>query len=147
MAKPGDKDRALFTLVMTAACTAGAVAAMVVVTACLAMALYFYMETVTSPALAALTVAGGGVLLTLILALLVWALPKPSLLSMVLPSESDVFGRFAQAVEIGRNLGEEGRAILRSNLGTTTMGAIGFGLLLGISPRLRRAVFAFLRGK
>ncbi|MGC8534128.1 MAG: hypothetical protein ACP5QR_01200 [Rhizomicrobium sp.] len=118
---------------------------MMVATAFGCLALFFYMRTVMGAGLAALAVAGFAVFLTLLMAVLVYALPKPSLLGTMFPAEADLVGRLGEAFQLGRNLGEEGQSLLRSKLSNVTLAAIGAGILLGYSPRLRRAIFSFLK--
>lgn len=146
MARRGAGSRAGFSLVIILAVAAAACAAMVAATAFGCTALFFYMRTVTSPALAALAVAGFGVVITLLLGLLVFVLPKPSLIGLLFPAEAEILRRLEEAFQLGRSLGEEGQSLLRSNLSNATLGAIGAGILLSVSPRLRRAIFAFLKG-
>lgn len=126
------------------ACIIGAAVAVVAMIAFGCLSLYLYMATVTTPALAALTVAGGALFLALFFLLLVAVIPRPSLLSLFV-SESNAFGRLFGAIEMGQNLGDEGRQFLKSNLTGSAVAAFGFGIAMGISPKLRRAVFDMLR--
>ena len=145
MARRGGGSRSGFGFVVTLAAVAAACAAMMVATAFGCLALFFYMRTVMGAGLAALAVAGFAVFLTLLMAVLVYALPKPSLLGTMFPAEADLVGRLGEAFQLGRNLGEEGQSLLRSKLSNVTLAAIGAGILLGYSPRLRRAIFSFLK--
>ncbi len=145
MARRGGGSRSGFGFVVTLAAVAAACAAMMVATAFGCLALFFYIRTVMGAGLAALAVAGFAVFLTLLMAVLVYALPKPSLLGTMFPAEADLVGRLGEAFQMGRNLGEEGQSLLRSKLSNVMLAAIGAGILLGYSPRLRRAIFSFLK--
>jgi hypothetical protein len=145
MARRRGGARSGFGLVVTLAAVAAACAAMMVATAFGCLALFFYLRAMLGAGLAALAVAGFALALTLFLALIVYALPKPSLLGTLFPAEADLVGRLGEAVQLGRNLGEEGQNLLRSKLSNVTLAAIGAGILLGYSPRLRRAIMAFLK--
>ncbi len=145
MARRGGGSRSGFGFVVTLAAVAAACAAMMVATAFGCLALFFYIRTVMGAGLAALAVAGFAVFLTLLMAVLVYALPKPSLLGTMFPAEADLVGRLGEAFQMGRNLGEEGQSLLRSKLSNVMLAAIGAGILLGYSPGLRRAIFSFLK--
>ena len=145
MARRGGGSWSGFGLVVMLAAAAAACAAMMVATGFGCLALFFYMRTVLGAELAALAVAAFAVAFTLLMALLVYVAPKPSLLSAMFPAEADVLGRLGEALQLGRNLGEEGQSLLRSKLSNVTLAAIAAGILLGYSPRLRRAIFAFFK--
>ncbi len=147
MTRRGGGSGSGFGLVVTLAAVAAACAAMMVATAFGCLALFFYMRMVMGAGLAALAVAGFAVVFTFLMAVLVYVLPKPSLLGAVFPAEADLLGRLGEAFQLGRNLGQEGQSLLRSKLSNVTLAAIGAGILLGYSPRLRRAIFAFLKRK
>lgn len=133
-----------FAVALSLACIVGASMAVIAMMAFGCLSLYFHMVTVTTPALAALTVAVVALLFALFLLALVSLIPRPSLMSLF-ANKSDVFGQFADALDMGKNLGEEGRAYLKSNLTGSAMAAFGFGIAMGVSPKLRKAVFNMLR--
>jgi hypothetical protein len=145
MARRKGGGRSGFGLVVTLAAVAAACAAMMLATAFGCLALFFYLRTLLGAGLAALAVAGFAAAFTLVLALIVYAVPKPSLLGTIFPAEADLVGRLGEAFQLGRNLGEEGQNLLRAKLSNVTLAAIAAGIVLGYSPRLRRAIMAFLK--
>ena len=145
MARRKGGGRSGFGLVVTLAAVAAACAAMMLATAFGCLALFFYLRTLLGAGLAALAVAGFAAAFTLVLALIVYAVPKPSLLGTIFPAEADLVGRLGEAFQLGRNLGEEGQNLLRAKLSNVTLADIAAGIVLGYSPRLRRAIMAFLK--
>ncbi len=109
------------------------------------LSLYFYLATVTTPALAALGVAGAALLFTLILTFVVSRIRRPSLLSLV-PADKALFGRFFEALSMGKLLGGEGREFLNSDLSRASMVAFAVGIAMGVSPRLRRTILKLFLG-
>lgn len=118
--------------------------AMVVAVAFGCLSLYLYFVTVTTPALAALFVALASLSFALIVVAALRLAPKPRL-RMLIPPEYDVLGRLSEAAGMGRALGDEGRAYLKSNLSGASFAAFAFGVAMGISPRLRKLVLGLLK--
>lgn len=133
-----------FAVALSIAGVVGACMAVIAMMAFGCLSLYFYMASITTAALAALTVSMFALIFAILLIFLVSLIPRPTLMSF-LPSEFDVLGRFTDAVEAGRNIGDEGRQFLKSNLSTSSLAAFGFGIAMGVSPKLRRAVFSLLK--
>ena len=107
------------------------------------LALYFYLATVTSPAFAALGVALAALLFVVLVAVAMSVLPRPKLLPSLL-RENDFLARAAEALSLGQHLGDEGRDFLKANLSKTSAIAFGLGIVMGISPKLRKAVLDLL---
>lgn len=147
MARKRRPPGSIFNVAIAAACIAGACTAAVAMTVFACLALFYWMETIAGAALAALLVSILALMLVLTMALVAFLLPKPSLIGMILPTEDEVFGRITDAIDLGRALGEEGTRAATGKQGAITLGALGIGLLLGISPSLRRLVAALLRGR
>lgn len=110
--------------------------------ACLSF--YFYLETVTTPALAALGVAGAALLLTIIAIAAMSLIPRPRLRSLLPRKEDELFERLSEALNLGKTLGGEGRDFVQSNLSKASLAAFGAGLVMGISPKLRKAILDLL---
>lgn len=126
---------------------AGAVVTGMAIVAAIAfgcLSLYLYLVTVTTPPLAALFVALASLFLAVVLAALMSLLPRPRLRTLV-PREYDVLGRITEAMGMGKALGTEGRDYLKSNLSGASLAAFGFGIAMGISPKLRKLVLDILK--
>ena len=133
-----------FAVALGLACVIVATMAMVAAIGFGCLSLYFYLVTVTTPSLAAFGVALTALLFAVILIALIGLIPRPRLRS-VLPPEYDVLSRFAAAMQTGKTLGAEGRQYAKANLSGVSLAAFGFGIAMGISPRLRKLVLDILK--
>lgn len=113
-----------------------------IVFACLSF--YFYLATVTTPALAALGVAGAALLLAIIAMAAMSLIPRPRLSSLLPRKEGELLERLSEALNLGKTLGGEGREFVQSNLSKASLAAFAAGLAMGISPKLRKAILDLL---
>lgn len=134
-----------FTVAISMAILVVAAMGMVATIAFGCLSFYFYLSTITSPALAALGVAVAALLFAIILTFVVSLIPRPGLLSLVL-GDKELFGGLFDALSLGKALGGEGRDFLNSSLSRASIVAFGVGIAMGVSPRLRRAVIRLLLG-
>ena len=99
-----------------------------------ALALYLYLAPLTGAAMAALATA---------LASLVFVLLVAGLAALLVRRPRKAAGDFsglADALGIGKSLGAEGRAFLSTHLSKASLVLFGLGLVMGVSPRLRKLI-------
>ncbi|MBU6442739.1 MAG: hypothetical protein KGR48_02415 [Alphaproteobacteria bacterium] len=99
-----------------------------------ALALYLYLAPLTGAAMAALATA---------LASLVFVLLVAGLAALLVRRPRKAAGDFsglADALGIGESLGAEGRAFLSTHLSKASLVLFGLGLVMGVSPRLRKLI-------
>ena len=108
------------------------------------LSFYFYLATVTTPALAALGVASAALLLAIVAMAAKSLIPRPRLSSLLPRKDEEFFKRLSEALNLGKTLGGEGRDFVRSNLSKATLAAFGAGIVMGISPKLRKAILDLL---
>ncbi len=133
-----------FTVALSLAGIAGACAGVVAMIGFGCLAFYLYLATLMAPGLAALIVAVFALFFAGFMVALVSLIPRPNLIGLLL-QEGQSFGHLGDALEIGKNLGDEGRAFIKANLSGASTAAFGFGIAMGISPKLRKAVLNLLK--
>lgn len=138
-------NRLGLTVAISMACIVVAAMGMVATIGFACLSLYFYLSSIASPALAALGVAIAALIFTGAVTALVGLIPRPKLFSFFAHND-DVLGRAAEALSLGKHLGDEGRDFLKSNLSRASAFAFGLGILMGISPKLRKAIMDILLG-
>lgn len=104
------------------------------------LSLYLYLATILTPALAALGVAIAALMFALLVLAFASLIQKRRRVR-----DTGSFDQLAEALDLGKSLGDEGRKFLTANLSRTALGAFGFGIAMGLSPKLRRAVFDLLK--
>ena len=101
------------------------------------LSLYQLFLTAMSPPLAALATSLAALLFILVLALIVGVVVSAT-------RRRDPVSKLAEALSLGKALGEEGRGALGANIPKVALIVFGLGFAIGLSPRLRRLVIGLL---
>lgn len=133
-----------FSLAMGFASALLAILGITVAAVFASLSFYFYLASFTTPALAALGVVGAALLLTVIAIAAALLIPRSGLRSLRRRKEDEFFERLSEALNLGKTLGGEGRDFVQSNLSKASLAAFGAGLVMGISPKLRKAILDLL---
>ncbi len=89
--------------------------------------------------------AGAALLLAIVAMAAMSLIPRPRLRSLAAAQGRGALRSASpKPCNLGKALGGEGRDFVRSNLSKASLAAFGAGIVMGISPRLRKAILDLL---